>query len=149
MRVSNISFKGGYIEQGPKRILLDDARNELSNARPYLRLIASSLPYENDLFVKIQNDGADDVFTVSLKDNKKSTTSDLLKRTEHQLIGSGFGLVGDTFKELEKHNKEIFEKTAMAFRRNFSRLESDLDPKYNEFIKGVAEVAVHPSDHCC
>ena len=148
MRVSNISFRG-YREEGTQSILLNDAKSEIEKARPYLKLIGDSLPYDKDLLVKANNTVLGDVFRVRLVDKKTGMASTILKKDEHDFIGNGFWLVGDTFKGLAKYSKEIFEETAKNFCLKFSNLEKDMDPKYKNFIKGIAETVTSPHDHCC
>ena len=146
MKISNVSFKG-YGERGTKRLgLVEDAKQEIEKARPYLKLIGNSLPCNNDLFLKVNSMGD---FTVSITDKKNETETDILNCCEHDFIGNGLWLVGDTFKGLAKYSKEIFEETAKDFCLHFSNLERDMDPQHKEFIRGVAEVAASLHDHCC
>ena len=148
MQISKISFKG-YIEKGTKKVSLPVAKDEIEKARPYLKLIGNSLPDSKDLLLNVKNDGADDIFTLSVLDNRSGKILKINENTEHDFIGNGFWLVENTFKGLARHGRDMFSKTAAEFCLNFSKLERDMDPNYKDFMKGLAEVVTSPHDHCC
>ena len=148
MRVSNISFKGGYREldtvvKGPDAAVV----KALENARPYLRQIGHSIPYPRDLVVTVTDDGCDTFLSAYdyNRNNKKTTL--LAKRNEHTMTEHGLDFVQRVFEGLEKNNKKEFREIAADFVKKLGKIQEEQHPIEPFRLSPDPDWDPHPA--CC
>lgn len=128
MKISKISFTG-YKEKIPPKEQLDPTIvKALDNARPYLRQIGNSMPFQRDLVISINDDSCDTIILAHDVNQKTQKSKLLAKGTEHTLTEHGLDFVNKVFEGLEKNNKKEFKEIASKFVKKLYRVQEEQHP---------------------
>ena len=105
MKISPITFKGYQEEVTVINPIFVDSGvlKTLDNARPYLRQIGNSMPYNRDLYIKFQDDGCDTILSAYDYDKKNHKAKLLARVTEHTSTEHGLDFVDKVFAGLKKN----------------------------------------------
>ena len=116
MRVQGISFKSGYRELETVINTPDPLTvKALDNARPYLRQIGKSMPYQRELVIAVNDNGCDTFISAYDYNRENHKTKLLARENEHTLTEHGLDFVRKVFLGLEKNNEKEFRKIAGEF----------------------------------
>ena len=116
MRVQGISFKSGYRELETVINTPDPLTvKALDNARPYLRQIGKSMPYQRELVIAVNDNGCDTFISAYDYNRENHKTKLLARENEHTLTEHGLDFVKKVFSGLEKNSEKEFREIAGEF----------------------------------
>lgn len=130
MKISEISFTGAYKEAFVKRDEDIKVKNELNQARPFLRQIAYSMPKEKDLYVRAGKDKEGNSCLQAFymdKDYEKK----LLAKSYGNEFTTGLSFTEKVLSGIKKHYPEIYLYTLTNFITKLSKIDNEkINSKY-------------------